>query len=160
MMLSNKPFLPVAIGIFCRNFNPASFQVWTQLRGGEGPLKDKWEFPGGKLEPMESPMEAMIREIAEETTYQIRPQDQVLHFMDYSYETNEKSIVLFAFLINSPAFKGEHGQWLTLSFDHKNDHLQTVVPDVNLPLLDELIRYLKLQSQQGQLESLWNLSVN
>ena len=33
---------------------------------GYGEFKDLWEFPGGKIEPGESPQQALVREIRED----------------------------------------------------------------------------------------------
>lgn len=40
-------------------------QIFATQRG-YGDFKDMWEFPGGKMEPGESPGEALVREIREE----------------------------------------------------------------------------------------------
>ena len=41
-------------------------RVLITERVGGGPFQGMWEFPGGKVEPGETPEDAVIREIAEE----------------------------------------------------------------------------------------------
>lgn len=41
---------------------------------GYGEFKDGWEFPGGKVEPGETPRQAIVREIREELEVTIRPE--------------------------------------------------------------------------------------
>ncbi len=53
---------------------------------GYGDFKDWWEFPAGKMESGETPEDALLREIREELSTDIRV-DKFLYTVDYDYPT-------------------------------------------------------------------------
>ncbi|MCI5896388.1 MAG: 8-oxo-dGTP diphosphatase MutT [Candidatus Aphodousia sp.] len=58
-------------------------QIFATQRG-YGDFKDGWEFPGGKVEPGETPQEALRREIKEELDVEVLVGD-LLETVEYDY---------------------------------------------------------------------------
>lgn len=61
---------------------------------GYGEFKDGWEFPGGKIEPDETPEDAIVREIKEELDTEVEVQE-LLDTVEYDYPTFHLSMDCF-----------------------------------------------------------------
>ena len=61
---------------------------------GYGEFKDGWEFPGGKMEPGETPQEALARELKEELAVDVNV-GEFLCTVDYDYPTFHLTMLCF-----------------------------------------------------------------
>ena len=89
---------------------------------GYGEYKDRWEFPGGKIEPGETPEEALVREIWEELNTEIVVGDCIAT-VDHDYPTFRLHMLCFwaAIFDGEPLLKEhEAAKWLAA------DELDTV----------------------------------
>ena len=61
---------------------------------GYGEFKGQWEFPGGKIEPGETPQEALVREIQEELDVKTEVGD-LIDTIEYDYSSFHLSMDCF-----------------------------------------------------------------
>jgi 8-oxo-dGTP diphosphatase len=62
-----------------------------------GPLHGRWEFPGGKIVPGETPVEALYRELAEELGIQVTASEP---FMDVQHDYPDRRVNLEFFIVS------------------------------------------------------------
>jgi 8-oxo-dGTP diphosphatase len=104
---------------------------------GYGDFKDWWEFPGGKMEPGETPEAALVREIKEELSTDISV-DKFLYTVDYDYPKFHLTMHCFmCSLINEALHLNEHeaARWLTKEDIHSVNWLPA--DEILLPMIVE-----------------------
>ena len=116
--MSSKKTIRVVAAVICRGD-----RIFATQRG-YGNYKDWWEFPGGKIEPGESPEEALVREIQEELDAEIAV-DRFLVTVEYDYPEFHLSMDCY---------------WCSL----KNEHLEL--------LEHEAARWLALDDLRGKVK--------
>ena len=81
---------------------------------GYGPYKDGWEFPGGKIEPGETPEQALVREIREELDTEITAGEK-LSQVEYDYPEFHLSMGCYFCTVRSGSLtlkEHESARWL------------------------------------------------
>ena len=89
-------------------------QIFATQRG-YGEFKDGWEFPGGKMEPGETPQQALVREIQEELDTEIEV-GELVETVEYDYPNFHLTMHCFLCTIRSGELvlkEHEAAKWLT-----------------------------------------------
>lgn len=89
-------------------------KVLCAQRGGGKALDGFWEFPGGKIEPHETPREALHREIEEELLCEVDVADEVCATAQpYDFGTVELTTFICHLTAGSPRLTEHHEiRWL------------------------------------------------
>ena len=102
---------------------------------GYGEFKDWWEFPGGKMEPGETPEEALVREVREELDAEISI-DKLLYTVEWDYPKFHLTMHCFmTSLLNETLNLKEHeaARWLTKDEIHSVNWLPA--DEILLPMI-------------------------
>lgn len=129
--------MKVVAAIICNDMERKN-KIFATARG-YGDLKGGWEFPGGKIEPGETPQQALKREIMEELSTEIKV-GELIDTIEYDYPTFHLSMDCFWAEVITGQLElkeAEAAKWLT------KDQLESVAwLPADITLIDKIRQYM------------------
>ena len=129
--------IKVVAAIICNDMERKN-RIFATARG-YGDLKGGWEFPGGKVEPGETPQQALKREIMEELSTEIKV-GELIDTIEYDYPTFHLSMDCFWAEVITGQLElkeAEAAKWLT------KDQLESVAwLPADITLIDKIRQYM------------------
>lgn len=120
--------------------------LFLATQRGYGEFKGMWEFPGGKIEPLENKKDALVREIKEELNADISV-DKYLCTVEYNYPTFH--LIMYTYicsLISKTIENVKHNNIELEHEDYKWLKLENIDKVEWLPADIEIINKLKTNS--------------
>ena len=110
----DEDHIHVVAGIVWNTENPSRFLIAQRQKGKH--LQDYWEFPGGKMEADETPLQALCRELEEEIN--ITP-TRASPYMRVYCRYPERNVMLDTWVVDAysgevEAAEGQSLQWIGL----------------------------------------------
>lgn len=134
---SSVKTVQVVAAVICDDMKDKK-QVFATARG-YGEFKGQWEFPGGKIEPGETPQQALIREIKEELETDIKV-GEFIHTIEYDYPSFHLSMDCFWCEVihgKLTLLEAEDARWLT-----KRQLYDVQWLPADITLIDDLGKYM------------------
>ena len=129
--------MKVVAAIICNDMERKN-KIFATARG-YGDLKGGWEFPGGKVEPGETPQQALKREIMAELSTEIKV-GELIDTIEYDYPTFHLSMDCFWAEVITGQLElkeAEAAKWLT------KDQLESVAwLPADITLIDKIRQYM------------------
>ena len=129
--------MKVVAAIICNDMERKN-RIFATARG-YGDLKGGWEFPGGKVEPGETPQQALKREIMEELSTEIKV-GELIDTIEYDYPTFHLSMDCFWAEVITGQLElkeAEAAKWLT------KDQLESVAwLPADITLIDKIRQHM------------------
>ena len=135
MVLMNA--IPV-LQVVCALIEDVDGRLLVAQRPNGKHLAGLWEFPGGKLEPGETPQDALIREIAEELGCAARP-EAALTPVTHAYEQVTVRLIPFLARFTDPAARPEAKEHAALRWVTREEIASLPMPAADAPIVAEWV---------------------
>ena len=110
-------------------------KVFAAQRGASGKTAFKWEFPGGKINPGETPEQALARELVEELSINVK-----VHELIYSVVDEYEDVILHIDTYKCSLISGEPtlSEHISMAWSDKNELDKLNFSPADAPVLEKI----------------------